>query len=137
MDLNINSPSYYTQEYGIDDDIYWMCRELSDFVKEKKYSDVINIIGIVPIIAPESVIEKGLCKSHKKCEPQYGFASVSLQIDYEEYVKADTANKKRLIIDNILASVKSVSKKGKLNYSLFAEDVRNFCERNDIIIKNV
>ena len=38
MDLNINSPSYYTQEYGVDDDIYWMCRELSNFVKEKKYS---------------------------------------------------------------------------------------------------
>ena len=43
---------------------------------------------------------------------------VSLQIDYEEYVKADTTNKKRLIIDNILESVKSVSKKEKINYSL-------------------
>ena len=87
MDLNINSPSYYTQEHGVEDDIYWMCRDLSAYVKEKKYSDAINIIGIVPIIAPESVLEKGLCKAHKKCEPQYGFASVSLQIDYEEYVK--------------------------------------------------
>lgn len=134
MDLNINSPSYYTQEHGVEDDIYWMCRDLSAYVKEKKYSDAINIIGIVPIIAPESVLEKGLCKAHKKCEPQYGFASVSLQIDYEEYVKADTANKKRLIIDNILKSVKSVSKKGKINYSLFEEDVREFCDNNDIMI---
>ena len=67
-------------------------------------------------------------------EPQYGFASVSLQIDYEEYVKADTANKKRLIIDNILESVKSVSKKEKINYSLFEEDVREFCDNNNIII---
>ena len=60
--------------------------------------------------------------------------SVSLQIDYEEYVKADTANKKRLIIDNILESVKSVSKKEKINYSLFEEDVREFCDNNNIII---
>lgn len=60
--------------------------------------------------------------------------SVSLQIDYEEYVKADTANKKRLIIDNILESVKSVSKKEKNNYSLFEEDVREFCDNNNIII---
>ena len=59
---------------------------------------------------------------------------VSLQIDYEEYVKADTANKKRLIIDNILESVKSVSKKEKINYSLFEEDVREFCDNNNIII---
>ena len=134
MDLNINSPSYYTQEHGVEDDIYWMCRDLSAYVKEKKYSDAINIIGIVPIIAPASVLEKGLCKAHKKCEPQFGFASVSLQIDYEEYVKTDTANKKRLIIDNILESVKSVSKKEKINYSLFEEDVREFCDNNNIII---
>ena len=39
MDLNINSPAYYTSEYGVDDDIYWMCRELSYYVREKKYSD--------------------------------------------------------------------------------------------------
>lgn len=60
--------------------------------------------------------------------------SVSLQIDYEEYVKANTANKKRLIIDNILEAVKSVSKKEKINYSLFEEDVREFCDNNNIII---
>ena len=134
MDLNINSPSFYTQEYGVDDDIYWMCRELSAFVREKEYSDVINSIGIVPIIAPKSVIEKGLCKTHKKCEPKAGFASICLQMDYEEYVKADISTKKKLKIDNILASVKSVSKRGKINYSLFEEDVRIFCENNDIMI---
>ena len=38
------------------------------------------------------------------------------------------------IIDNILESVKSVSKKEKINYSLFEEDVREFCDNNNIII---
>lgn len=42
--------------------------------------------------------------------------------------------KKRLIIDNILEAVKSVSKKEKINYSLFEEDVREFCDNNNIII---
>lgn len=65
MELNINSPSYYTNEHGVEDEIYWMCRELSAFVREKEYSDIIKIIGIVPIIAPKSVIEKGLCKTLK------------------------------------------------------------------------
>lgn len=78
MDLNINSPAYYTKEYGVDDDIYWMCRELSNYVREKKYSDAINIIVIVPIVAPAAVLEKGLCKAHKRCELKSGFASVSL-----------------------------------------------------------
>lgn len=134
MDLNINSPSYYTREHGVEDDIYWMCRDLSAYVKEKKYSDVINIIGIVPIIAPALVLEKGLCKAHKKCEPKSGFASVSLHIDYEEYLKADTAQKKTLIVDNVLSSVKAVSARGKINYKLFAEDVQAFCENNGIAI---
>ncbi len=128
MDLNINSPSYYTQEYGVDDDIYWMCRQLADVMKRKKYSDIINIIGIVPIIAPSSVIEKGLCKEHKKCEPRYGFASVSLQIDYEEYVNSDISGKKKLIINNILKSVKAISKRGKIDYCLFENDVKKFCQ---------
>ncbi len=134
MDLNINSPSYYTQNYGIDDDVYRMCSELSASLKEKKYSDTINIIGILPIIAPASVIEKGLCKEHKKCENKYGFASISLKIDYEEYVTSDIFGKKRLIIDNILKSVKSISKKGKIEYDLFEKDVKMFCENNNIFI---
>ena len=133
MDLNINSPSYYTQEYGVDDDIYWMCRGLADFVKEKKYSEVINIVGIVPIVAPASVVEKGLYKPHKRCELRAGFASVCLPIDYEKYVRADVTNKKILIIENILASVKSISKRGKFDYGLFEKDVRNFCENSNII----
>lgn len=134
MDLNVNSPSYYTQEYGIDDEIYWMCRDLAVYVQEKNYSEAVNVIGIVPIIAPVDALEKGLCKEHKKCEPQYGFASVSIRIDYEEYVKSDISGKKRLIINNILASVKAISRKGKINYSLFEDDIRKFCEHNGIII---
>lgn len=60
MDLNINSPTYYTQIYGVDDEIYWMCRELCKAFKEKQYSDVINIIGIVPIVALLPKIEKAI-----------------------------------------------------------------------------
>ncbi len=134
MELYINSPSYYTQEYGVEDDIYWMCRKLSEWVKGKKYSDEINIIGIVPIVASDLVIKSGCFKEYKRCELTSGLASVSMQIDYEEYVKADIDNKKRLIIDNILKSVKSISKRGKINYSLFENDIREFCETNNIII---
>lgn len=42
-------------------------------------------------------------------------SKVCLAIDYEKYVAADIAGKKKLTIDNILASVKSVSKRGKIN----------------------
>lgn len=134
MELNINSPAYYSQEYWVDDEIYWMCRQLAAAVRENKYSDIIDVIGIVPIAAPDAIIEKGLYKEHKRCEPEYGFASVSLHINFEEYVKADISGKKRLMIKNILASVKAVSKKGKIDYRSFEKDVVNFCRDNDIAL---
>lgn len=68
-----------------------------------------------------------------RCKLRAGFASVYLPIDYEKYVRADVTHKKILIIENILASVKSISKRGKIDYSLFEKDVRNFCENSNII----
>lgn len=132
MDLNINSPAYYTRKFGVEDEIYWFCRELSYFVKEKNYSDIITIIGLVPIIAPKEELDKGLWKENKKCEPKSGFASVSLQIDYEKYVGANMDDKKALIIKNVVDSVKAVKSKGKINFNLFKEDMMHFCEVNGI-----
>ncbi len=136
MELNINSPAYYTEKYGIDDEIYSMCKDLRIFLKNNKYSDIINIIGIVPIIAEKNEILKGLWKETKKCELKYGFSSVSLQIDFETYVNADISYKKQLIIENILKSVKVIAKKGRIDYQRFESDVIQFCELNQIELFN-
>lgn len=132
MDLNINSPAYYTQKFGVEDEIYWFCRELACFVKEKNYSDVITTIGFVPIIAPREELEKGLWKETKKCEPKYRVASVSLQIDYEKYVDANMDEKKALIMKNVVDSVKAIKTKGKIDFNLFKEDMMRFCKVNGI-----
>lgn len=128
MVLNINSPAYYTNIYGIDDEVYWMCRELSDFVKGKKYSDIIDIVGVVPIIAPQEDIDKGLWKEVKKCDLKFRVATVSLQISFDDYIQSDIEKKKSLIIDNIIKSVNVISKKGKLDFNNFREDIISFCE---------
>lgn len=65
MELNINSPSYYTRQYGVIDEIYDMCREIRIWVKDKHYSPVVDIVGIIPIVAPKEVIDSGLCKEGK------------------------------------------------------------------------
>ena len=135
MELNINSTSYYTQNFGVIDEIYWLCRNLSYFVKNNKYSDIINIVGITPIIAPDSILEKGLCKNVKRVELKYGFASVSLNINFNEFVNSDLEKKKILIINNILESVKSIHKRAKIDYCKFENDINSFCELNNISIK--
>lgn len=135
MELNINSPSYYTQNFGVIDEIYWLCRDLSLFVKNKQYSDFINIIGITPIIAPDSIIEKGLCKDVKKVELKYGFAAISLKIDFNEYVNSNLDGKKLLIVNNILQSIKAIHKRAKFDYIRFENDIYSFCEIHNIKIK--
>lgn len=128
------SPSYYTSIFGVDDDIYKMCRALSSYVENKKYSERIMYVGICPIVAPQSILDKGLCKAHKSIELVAGVASVFSNIDYEDYVSANISRKKGLIIKNVLTSVKSISARGKINYQAFESDVTKFCKENGIEI---
>ena len=132
MELNINSPSYFTRQYGVIDEIYNMCQDLRYWVKDKHYSPVVDIVGIVPIIAPKEMIESGLFKEQKKCEAKAGFASVSLQIDYEVYVNADIDEKKRLIVKNVLASVKAIHSRAKIDFTAFSKDIMQYCEQAGI-----
>lgn len=134
MDLNINSPVYYTKQFGVDDEIYKMCMDIRNCVKNKEYSEQIKIIGIVPIIAPSDVLEKGSFKEMKKCENKAGFASVRLRIDFELYMNADFDGKKSLIVKNVLDSVKSVANRGKINYKEFEKDIHEFAIKSGIKI---
>lgn len=129
MELNINEPAYYTKQYGVLDEIYVMCKEISDYVKDNKYSDLINIVGITPIIAPQEIINRGLFKEEMKCEIKYGFAAVSLQIDYDIFLQSSIIEKKKLIVENILKSVKIVAKKAKLDIEAFNKDIMLYCKQ--------
>lgn len=123
MKLNINSSEYYSKVYGVDDEIYWMCRDLSQYVIDKEYSQIIDTVGIVPIIAPKEIIDKGLCNEILKYDLKYNYVHVSKQMDYDEYVAADIIGKKKLIIKNILKSVKAIKTKAKFDYETFRKDI--------------
>ena len=72
MGLNINSPCYYTAVYGIVDEIYRMCRDITRGIDITKYTCVFDSIGITPIIAPREEIERGKWKdSSDKCLTKY------------------------------------------------------------------
>ena len=129
MQLNINSPAYFTKEYGVIDEIYKMCREISKYVENKQYSNIVNTIGITPIIAPKDIIEQGFFKQEKKCDIRYGFASVSLWIDYDEFLQSDLINKQIMIVKNILDSIKVIARKAKIDYEKFYDDIIQYCEQ--------
>ena len=47
LDLNINSPSFFTQQYGVNDRVYPYCQKCCEYFKDKEYSEVLKIIGII------------------------------------------------------------------------------------------
>lgn len=132
MELNINSPKYYKDVNGIDGDIYTLCQDLYIYYKDKSYSDIINIIGIIPIIAPKEMLATGKYKEVKHCSAAYGFADVNLFVEYEKYVEATIDEKKSLIVKNVVDSIRTIKAKGKIDFKLFEADMITFCKENDI-----
>lgn len=45
MELNINSPAYFKEHYGIDDEVYKFCQKAYIFFKDKEYSNTYRGTG--------------------------------------------------------------------------------------------
>ena len=65
-----------------------------EYFKDRKYSDLIDVIGIIPIIAPREQIKSGEYREQKKCSVVYGIADVYLCIDYDQCVERSSIPKK-------------------------------------------
>ena len=113
MNFYINSPSYYSQIHGIDDEIYKMCRLLEKDIDIKKYTSLLDTVGITPIIAPSLEIDCGNYAEVKYISLPCRMASISLHIDYSEYISVSIEEKKALIIKNILNSLLVIKKRLK------------------------
>jgi len=116
MSLNINSPAYYTSVYGIVDEIYRMCYDITCNIDISKYTNSFDHIGITPIVAPHEEINVGKWKEVKKILTNSKLAIVSLHIDYDIYCNADVNEKRNLILKNIFDSLLVVSKKAKNDF---------------------
>ena len=135
MSLNINMPSYYTQVYGVDNDIYKMCRLIEKSIDVKRYSDTLDSIGIVPIIAPFEKIECGLYKEVKRISLKSKVATVSIHTDFHSLFSADAEQRKEMIIDNILRSLQYIKRRlGKpFDYEGIEKSILSLSERwNDV-----
>lgn len=125
MSLNINSPAYYTSVCGIVDEIYQMCHDITCGIEISQYTNCFDSIGITPIIAPTEEIKSGKWKEVKKILPNSKLAIISLHIDYDVYCNANVQEKRKLILDNIFASLWVVSEKTKndFNYKELVTDI--------------
>lgn len=126
MNLNINSPAYYAEHYGIDDEIYWLCREICSLVQNKEYSTLVNIVGLIPVVAPINLTEKGAWRESIKYDLNFGLVTITRHINYDNYINADIDEKKKLMIRCILDAMYAIRRKGKFNYEQFKKDILVF-----------
>ena len=128
--LNINSPAYYTAVYGVIDEVYRMCYDITRNIDISKYTKSFEHIGVTPIIAPIEEIKNGKWKEIKKVLVSSKLAIISLHIDYDIYCNASVSEKRSLILHNIFDSLLVVSKKAKndFNYEKLVEDILSIVE---------
>ena len=126
MNFYINSPSYYTQEFGIIDEIYHLCRMISKNIDITLYTDALDTIGMTPIVAPQFVLDAGKCKEVKHISLAYRMASISLRSDYLKYLESDLTGKKQMILDNIFRSLEVIKKRlrNKFCYDRMVQDIK-------------
>lgn len=135
MELNVNSPAYYTHNYFIDNEVYRFCQSLYVFMKDKEYSEVLKIIGIIPIVAPEEVLKESSCwKEHIEFRGRNEIATVWVCINFNDYHMGDSETKRILMLDAIMKSVERISKKSSIKFNLnkFKEDMLYFSEKLSI-----
>ena len=128
MELNINSPAYFTNHYGVDDEVYKYCRKLHDYFKTKEYSKTLTIIGITPVIAPEEIYNQGMWKEKVKIVGAGTCAMIDIRINFENYYNADSNEKKELIKQMLIKAIKKIKSKGKFNWEQFRDDLLNYTD---------
>lgn len=126
MELNINSPAYFSEHYGVDDDVYRFCQKAHLYFKDKEYSNILHTIGIMTVVAPEELYESGAWKENTRFISDRSVVSVTIRMDFQKYYSADSGEKIQLMKDTILKAVKKVKSKGKFDYSAFADELEMF-----------
>lgn len=122
MELNINSPAYFKEHYGIDDEVYRFCQRAYLHFKDKEYSEVLHIIGIAPVVAPEELYDAGKWKEGLTWRCHNSCVAIQIRMDFEAYYNANSEEKVRLTKEMILKAIKKVKSKGKFDYDQFVVD---------------
>lgn len=123
MELNINSPAYFSDRYGIDDDVYRYCQKLYTFFKDKQYSNSLSIIGIMPVVAPKELYKAGQWKESVKLIGGAACAIITIRLDFKSYYSADSKGKIVLTRDAVLKAVKKIKSKGRFDFGGFEKDL--------------
>lgn len=125
MELNINSPVYYKDHYGIDNEVYRFTQRAHLFFKEKEYSGILQIIGIIPIVAPQEVYAAGNYKERVKFICSKSVTSVEIRMDFDTYRNADSAGKIEQTKEMLLTAAERIKTKVDFDNDRFRDDLES------------
>lgn len=128
MELNVNSPAYYTQQYGVNESVCSYSQKCHEYFKDKEYSETLKIIGICPQCAPKDLYQQGRWKEGVRFIGNASCASVNVRMDFDEYRNATDKEKILMIRNAILEAVKKVRTKGKFDHERFSWDLQEMTE---------
>ena len=131
MELAIRKPAYYEQHYPMDKEIMIMYDFLMKDLSDKTYSLFVDHMDIVPVVAPQSLLDQGLWEEEVMYSKSISRVSVFKQIDFESYVNGDIETRIHLIVESIIEAGKMVKKRRttKFNAKEFEKDVLDSVER--------
>lgn len=124
MELNINSPAYFSSHYGIDDKVYRFCQAVHLYFKDKEYSDTLHTIGIMPVVAPQELYDQGKWKERVQMWNHNTCTSIMIHMDFDSYYHADSSEKRLQISNMIFKAIKKVKSRGRFDAEKFMEDFR-------------
>ncbi len=122
MELNVNSPAYYTDHYGIDNEVYKFFQKAYFYFSDKEYSEILKFVGILPIAAPQELYDSGAWKESVQLISNKSCAIISLRMNFEEYYGADSTKKIMLTKELILKGIRTIKSRVGFNYEEFERD---------------
>lgn len=99
--------------------------KIKNFVENKEYGTELEDIGMIAIIIKfnEEMENEGWFKERVLFKKSKKDADIRLRVDYDKFVKGDNEKKKLLLIDNVIKSIRAISKKAKKDFR--AQELEN------------
>lgn len=111
MNLYINAPAYFSSVHGTEDAVYRYQQYVSRHMDIRQYTRCLDTVGIAPILAPEREYAAHRYTETKLVHRKARRASLSLRMNYEQFLSAAVPDRIGMLADNILASFRVIKKR--------------------------
>ena len=93
--------------------------QIKNFIKDKFYGNEIKDLSIIPIIIKfdENMEKEGWFKEKITFKKAKNQGDIRLRVNYDKFVNGDENIKKLLLIDNVIKSIRELSKKAKNDFN--------------------